>query len=670
MTWQIPIVCLLLGSTVAVDLSAQELPSGDLADQSLEELAATGLSTPPENLAVTTASKYAQSSRDAPSALRVVTAEDIATYGYRTLAEVLRSLPGVYLTHDRNYTYIGVRGFGRPWDYNSRVLLLIDGVRINENISDGAFLANEFSLDVDLIKRVEFIPGPGSALYGNNAFLGVINVVTQRGNDLNGGELSGSYGSFDTYKARGSYGKRFDNGAEVLLSATGFDREGPDHLYYREFDTQDQNHGVAVGLDYDRGHSAFGKFSWGPLVVEGGYLDRTKGIPTASLGQVFNDKESSTRDQQTFVGLTYRDQLAADWNFYFRLDYHQYDYQGLYPYRTDANPPVRVLNKDLTVGEWWGGELRLVNTSFDGHKWIFGAELQDNLQQSIKNFDAGGETYLDAPYRSTRYGIYFQDEYHPFDSLTLVAGARYDYNPLGGGSANPRLGLIWQASDATTLKLLYGTAFRAPNVTERVNSSDVSIGISNRLAPERIETLELLVEHAFTPSTRFTGTVYHYQVEGLISPVPVAQGYSLYGNADKATATGIELQGEQRFDNGIRTRVSYVWQQAEDQNGGELTNSPHHQLKLNLSAPLWSDQWRAGLETQYLSERRTLNGRVGDYVLSNLSITADLTRNLQLSFGIYNLWNSHFSDPVGPNFVQDSVTQDGRTFRLKLTARY
>ena len=637
----------------------------NLSERSLEELSNTGLSTRPKNLAVTTAAKYAQNSSQAPSALRVVTAEDVRTFGYRTLAEILRSLPGIYLTHDRNYTYIGLRGFGRPWDYNSRVLLLIDGERMNENISDGAFVANEFLVDVDLIERVEFMPGPGSAIYGNNAFLGVINVITRRGKDFNGGELSAEYGGFDTYKVRGTYGKRFDNGAEMLLSATGFDREGPNQLFFKEFNTAEQSQGKAAGLDYDRYQSTFGKFSWHAFTAEGGYIDRTKGIPTASYGQAFNESQSATEDSQGYVALSFDDQITTNWNLHLRVNYHQYDYRGNYIY-AGIVPSSRITNRDLTFGEWWGGEMRAANTSFVQHKLVFGAELQDNLQQSLKNYDVGGKISFDLPYQSTRYGFYLQDEYSPWDSLTLIAGARYDYNPLGGSSANPRIGVIWQALNDTTFKLLYGTAFRAPNVVDQINTNRADPNAYFGLLPETIKTFEFIVDHAFTPATHFSASAYRYHIDKLIGPN--SQDYS--ANLETVKAYGIELEGEQRFRNGIQARLSYVWQHAHDEHGKELSNSPHHQVKVHVSSPLWSEQWRAGLETLYFSDRDTLGGKVGDYVMGNLTVSGDLLKNIQFSAGVYNLLNAHYADPAGPSFRQDGIFQDGRSFRLKLNVRF
>ncbi|HLF96195.1 MAG TPA: TonB-dependent receptor [Methylococcaceae bacterium] len=640
--------------------------AGDLTDLPLEELSNTGLATFSPNVEVSTAAKYAQLSAEAPAAVRVVTAQDIKTYGYRTLAEVLRSLPGVYVSHDRNYSYLGVRGFSPPGDYNARVLMLVDGVRFNENIYDSLSLGHDFILDIDLVERVEFMPGPGSALYGNNALFGVVNVITKRGASLDGAELSGDYGGFDTYKARGSFGRRFDNGAELLLSATGFDREGPDRLHFKEFDTPGRNGGNAVGLDFDRYQSAFGKFSLGGLNLESAYISRDKGIPTASFGQAFNDPRSATLDQRGFVAMTYNTQWGPAWDFRARLDYQRYWYDGDYAY-PDA------LNRDVARGEWWGGELQVINTSFEDHRLSFGGEWQDNLQQFQSNRDVGGAVFVDAPYNSVRYGFYGEDQFRLLDELTLIAGARYDYVPLGGSSANPRLGLVWQAREDTTLRLNYGTAFRAPNTFERFyNDPAGNSGYKPNasLNNETVETLELGLQHLLTPATRLGLSVYHYEADGLISQTADADGFLIYRNLDGIKAVGVEADGEHRFKNGVRTRLSYAWQETRDDTGAILTNSPQHMAKFHIDSPLWREGWTLGFDTLYLGSRQGRLDTVDGHVLSSLTLNSRWLENADLSAGVYNLWNAHYADPVGSEFVQNEIFQDGRSFRLKLTLRF
>ena len=196
---------------------------------------------------VSGASKYEQELKEAPSFVSIVTAQDIKRFGYRTLADILRGVTGFFTTYDRNYHFVGARGFARPGDYNTRVLPLVDGHGVNDSIYDQAPMGTDFILDGDLIERVEVIRGPSSSLYGANAFLGVINVITRKGRDLKGTELSGEAGSFGTYKGRASYGNRFQNGLEMIASGTGFTSSGQD-LFFKEFNHPGTNRADA-GVD-------------------------------------------------------------------------------------------------------------------------------------------------------------------------------------------------------------------------------------------------------------------------------------------------------------------------------------------------------------------------------------------------------------------------------------
>ncbi len=178
--------------------------------------------------------KYDQKVTEAPASITIITANQIKKYGYRNFAQILDSVPGLFTTNDRNYDYVGVRGFNRPGDYNSRVLLLIDNYRLNDAIYDQAPIGNDGPIDVDLIDRIEIIRGPSSSLYGTNAFFGVINIITKRGKDLKGLEVSGEAGTFDSYKSRMSYGNKLNNGLEFLVSGSYLDSAGPRDLFYKE----------------------------------------------------------------------------------------------------------------------------------------------------------------------------------------------------------------------------------------------------------------------------------------------------------------------------------------------------------------------------------------------------------------------------------------------------
>ena len=136
------------------------------------------------------ASERSQPVTEAPASVSFITAEDIARYGYRTLADILHGVRGMYVSDDRNFSFLGARGFGKPGDYNSRILLLVNGHRVNDNVFGQAEIGAEFGLDPATFERVEIIRGPASSLYGDSAFFAVVNVITKTGASLDGATVT------------------------------------------------------------------------------------------------------------------------------------------------------------------------------------------------------------------------------------------------------------------------------------------------------------------------------------------------------------------------------------------------------------------------------------------------------------------------------------------------
>ena len=184
----------------------------DFTAMSLDELGAIKVPV------VYGASKHEQKVTEAPSSVTIITRDEIQKSGYRTLAEILNSVPGFYVRNDRNFSLLGIRGFGRPGSFNSKFQLLLDGHRINDGVTGRAWIDHGFAVEVDLIERVEVIRGPGSSLYGDSAFFGVINVITRRGRDVGGAEVSGGGGSLGSYAGRVSYGTQWSNGVAVVVA--------------------------------------------------------------------------------------------------------------------------------------------------------------------------------------------------------------------------------------------------------------------------------------------------------------------------------------------------------------------------------------------------------------------------------------------------------------------
>ena len=214
--------------------------------------------------------------------------EEIARYGYRTLADILRGVRGLYVTDDRNFSLSGMRGFAKPGDYNSRILLLVNGHRVNDNVFGQAEIGAEFGLDPAMFERVEIIRGPASSLYGDSAFFAVVNVITRTGASLGGGSVTLEAGTLGTQLVRGSAGHRFANGVDFALSGTYERSDGVDRLYFPAFDTPATNNGIAEGLDGEGVKQFYGRLTFKGLTVTGAYGTRRRDVPTASFGTLFN----------------------------------------------------------------------------------------------------------------------------------------------------------------------------------------------------------------------------------------------------------------------------------------------------------------------------------------------------------------------------------------------
>lgn len=619
---------------------------------------------------VSSASKYEQKVTEAPSSVSIVTASEIKKYGYRTLADILRSVRSFYVTYDRNYSYVGVRGFGRPADYNNRIQLLIDGHRTNDNLYDMAFIGTDAILDVDLIDRVEIIRGPGSSLYGSNALFAVINIITKRGRDLKGVEVSGEAGRFDTYKGRLTYGDRYQNGLEAVISGTSYNSKGQSSLFFGEYDTPATNNGITNHTDFDRSNSFFTKASLQDFTFEAAYSSRTKGVPTGVFGADFNDPGNRTQDTRGYLDLRYDRNLGRQTDITARVFYDYYEYSGWYAYYTD--PTINALNKDWGYAEWLGSEIKLSTRLFDINRVIVGTEYTDNNRLEQKNYDVAPSTvYLDDHRNSTIWAAYFQDEIAVSKKLTFTAGVRYDHYDTFGGTTNPRLALIYVPVEKSILKFLYGSAFRAPSPFELYYQSSTNASNPD-LVPEKMKTYELVFEQYLGNHFRATATGFYYKISNLIDQEETSpgSGITVFRNLERIDSRGLEIELENKWENNVEGRVSYTLQRTKNADTNELlSNSPEHLAKLNIAVPLVGNKIFAGIEEQYTGMRKTRSDEyTSDAFITNITLYSHrIIKGFELSASVYNLFDRKYADPVSADFRQQAIVQDGRTYRLKLT---
>lgn len=664
----------MLGA-LTTPLPAAELPATsdpdplDLAALDLDALMKIEVPT------VYGASRFSQKANRAPAAVTVLTARDIEHFGYRNLGEALGAIPGLYVSNDRNYSYLGVRGFLRPGDYNSRVLMLVDGHRINDNLYDSFYLGADGIVDLDLIERIEFIPGPGSTLYGSNALLGVVHVVTKSGAAINGLQASAEAGSLDTYSGRLTFGQRFQNDLDLVASASLYDSAGHSALYYPEFDNPEDGDGWARRLDDEQAYRFSARASLGGFTLTGAFNQRDKTVPTASYGTVFNDGREATRDTRAYLDLAFDRELDDDSRLLGRVFYDRYHYRGTYPYADDSGPGGVILNRDRSAGEWAGAEIQYNRTLADRHVLIAGADYRENLRQFQSNTDDDPPAvYLDDEHGSRNVGAFAQGDIALLQDLHLIAGLSYDHYSSFGDSVNPRAALIYHPWSSTTFKALYGRAFRAPNDFEQHYLSASNFRASDQLGPETIDTYELVWEQRLAPAHRFRLSAYRYTIDDLISQtVDPDDGSIFYANLDRALSHGVELAWESHLGHGIIAQASYALQRAEDcTTGAELSNSPRHLARLHLLAPIHRQKLFAGLEVRYRGESRTLLGNTADdFALVNLTLFGrELLPGLDASATLYNLFDTRYAIPGAADHRQDTIPQDGLGFRLKLTYRF
>jgi outer membrane receptor for ferrienterochelin and colicins len=655
-------ICLFaIFALTAVAVAQQQ--TKDLSEASLEELT---------NIQVYSASKHLQSASEAPASVTVVTADEIQKYGYRNLADILRSVPGFYVTYDRDYTFVGVRGFGRLGDWNSRILVLIDGHRSNNNVLGQAMLGNEFLVDADMIERVEIVCGPSSSLYGANAFFAVINVITRTTKQVKDWELSFQTGSFGTDEGRATYGHQFHD-LGVLLSGTFYNSTGQT-LFFPQFNSPATNNGITSDTDYESYKHILATLTYHGFTLQGLFSTRDKGVPTAYFGAVFNDPHDFNIDSHQYVRLDYQHALGK-WQLETGTSYDQARLQGPVPEAPlMAGDPI-VLSTFSFRGNWWTGEAKVSRDLFEGNHLTLGSEIRDNLRQDQGDVLNPPNLFTPEPNSSLITAFYAQDEFALTSRLTLNAGVRYDHYSTFGGTTNPRAALIFRAAEKTTFKLLYGNAFSAPDVYETSPDFGVFYDDNLKLQPERIQSLEARVEQGLGRYFQLSGGVYNNQIYNLISLVLVPEtGNFQYQNTGGAQATGMDVELSGRATSGLQGKASFDYVDAHDDGVGHpaLDNSPGPMAKLNLIVPVVGKWLFAGAEGQFLGRRLTLLGdSVSSYQVFNFTLLGHTVgKHLDVAASVFNLLDKKYFDPGRPEDPENTIQQDGRSVRIKITGRF
>jgi iron complex outermembrane receptor protein len=609
-----------------------------------------------------TAAKYEQDIKEAPASVSIITSLDIERNGYRTLDEALMSVRGLYVSNDRNYSYLGVRGFSRPTDYNNRVLLLLNGHPINEYVYGSALIGSELGLALSDIKRIEIVRGPGSALYGTSAMFGVINIITKTGQDIDGFSASAGVGSYGERSGRARVAKTLGRRASILVSANWAEQDGQD-FYFDAFDTPETNYGIAENLDWNKRVGLLSQIKYGDFTIQGSYTSRKKGIPTAPWEFLFNTT-AFTVDRTAFAEASYERPLGINKTVKIRGYFDHYHYFGHSAYDTPYF--------DATDNNWLGTELQLTWDMSANNRIIFGQEFQKHLRADYRAWDEES-VYFDGDFPFSSISFYAQDELQLLKNLAFTIGLRIDRRSEFGTSFSPRAALVYHPAGGTTVKLLYGEAYRAPSVFEYNYFEDDYWKVNRNLRSERIRTAEAIVEQEVVDGVFSALSLYSFAMRDLIDPTEDPNdGMYLYENVSKVQAAGIEFETRTVSRKGVNIHFNYAYQSAKDAESDiKLTNSPAHLMKSGAIFPFRNTLFLA-VEVFYESARKTVyNTETSAYVLTNVNLSTKLlSDHFRPSLRIGNVLDINYSTPGGFEHLQAAIPQNGRHFHIGLEYQF
>lgn len=682
--------------------------SGDFYYLSLAELGqveisiATGNSTPLDR---------------APATATVITASEIQAMGARNLDELLETVPGLHVSLSslsRLDSVYSIRGIHTG--LNPQVLLMLNGVPVQYNVQGGR--PTLFRLPITSIERVEVIRGPGSAVYGADAYAGVINVVTKHAGAIDSTQIGGGMGSFNTrdlwLQTAGEW-----NDIGLALSVT-----------YQESDgDKDRRVGsdLQSGLDLALGTDA--SLAPGALSTRYQVLDTHLAVTSARMQ--FNLWNWYSRNAGVGAGaaqaldpvgrddsdlwladFTYRfNGDSSVWDNSIRVSYLNYQQESqfvLLPPGTellmgnDGNIdfqnfvglvafPNGLLGQPGGYAEDTQLDLVSIYNGWDAHRIrvALGSRYQSLQPSEKKNFGPGvidgtesvvngvltdvGNTpniFLDDSSRRIRY-VSVQDEWQLAKALQFTAGVRHDDYSDFGTTTNPRMALVWTASNKLTTKLLLASAFRAPSFTEQFSKNNpVSLGNPD-LQPEQIDTAELSFAYSFNPDFIASLTLFEYEAKDMIEFIQDENSTTkTANNARDQDGKGFELELNWKPSSGLYFSTSYSQQDARDaRTYAAIPDAPGQQLKANMNWE-FSPRWFVHGQLNWVGDRQRtatdLRANMSDYTLVNATLRRkNIAPNLDASLALRNLTDEDAREPSSGE-IADDYPLESRSIWLEL----
>ncbi len=653
----------------------------------------------------------------------IVTAEQIKSMGATELHEVLETVPGVHAslqssTYDYSYSLRGIRNAT-----NSELLMMVNGTRINTPFRGSTM--SHFELPLEAVERVEVIRGPGSALYGADAFAGVINIVTKKAKDINGTKLGVRAGNADTqsgwaqqsgnwagWDIATSLQYQHTNGDPNRIiqadAQSTVDRAFGTHASHAPGKYQGRYSTLDAHLNLQRKHWdvdfwSFSALDTGTRVGGNAVLDpngETQG--QQYLGDVRFSTEDWFRDLELTAHLSY---LYAD----FSAQGQVFADNARLPLLPDGNfsnnprlPATLFPNGVLTdlgrIENIPAIELSSIYKGFDNHtlRLSTGFRYEQISTREAKNYGAGvisgspvpkvvdgtltdvtgtPYVYLANAHRSIFSGV-LQDEWQFTDNWQLTAGVRYDHYSDFGSTVNPRAALVWDINKQVTTKLLYGRAFRAPSFSEQGNQNNPVLLGNKNLKPETINTIEWALDYRPVDALRTALNLYYYDIKDLIAAVPdVGKRSSTFRNSGNQQGYGGEFEWNWQASDEWRLFGNYAWQHAiNQQTHDSVTYVPEHHVYVAIDWQFLSN-WHIQPQLNWIGGRlpaSTDTRPLSDYQTIDFTLRGkQLFGHLNVSASVRNLLDARNNlEPAAPTSLPQNIPMSGRLFYLESSINF
>ncbi len=670
------------------------------------------------NISVTIATGTAKPSYQSAAVTTVITAEQIKSMGATELHQVLETVPGLHVriqavSNDPVYSMRGISN-----DVNAQVLLMLNGTRFSVPYKGSTMTG--MAIPVEAIQQIEVIRGPGSALYGADAFAGVINIITKTAKDIAGTEIGIRGGSWDTQSIWGLHSHQWmgwnlattlqyshnNNDEDRVISSdaqTTLDNTLSTNASLAPAEMQTAVERWNAHLNLQRKHWDIG--FWAYNEVDGG-------LRAGSGGAL--DDEGSLNGENYLADLKFStEDMLQEWEMFAKASYlytnidtkiHNFPDGSTLPINASGNvsliPPFGLTSFPEGMISQIGLEnqvasidIAAIYKGFESHLLRFSAGFryeqvratesrnfgkgildgtQTVVDDSLTNVTGTDLVFLPDSHRSI-WSLMIQDEWQIAQDWQLTAGVRYDEYSDFGSTINPRVALVWDINQQLSSKLLYGQAYRAPSFLEqKQQNSQLFIGNSN-LEPETIETIELAFDYRPLSNLRLASNFYYYQIEQMIASTSGA--VPTVDNNEGQTAYGTEFEWDWSFSEKWNLKGNYAWQNARnEQTKSRVTTVPEHQI---YAALRWNflPQWQIQSQINWVGHRLNSESSPDNNALKDYQ-TIDLTLNSHRFFGyvdfsasVRNIFDEHGKEAATSSY-KDNLPIPSRSFYLQTTIHF